>query len=436
MRCESATPASDAGTFRRAGLARATWFALRLRASPALPWHALGLAALAAVPVALAGETPSPMKEARSELARPEEPSQPDAHGVCLLWSGAGFEKIRIVAEGLNADRALKILLGDGHENLVVVGELPAGERGRIWTRTNAEGGELPFGVESVRALAERRIEIRDMDDRVVLRGRVPVLPAVGPEEPPPPPPADAPVITRSTMRRTDENGDREPKGVIVASRRAESSALRIELGRLAPETVLLVYIWAEGDLVLWGDPRTNGEGGASVERDTAKGQSLPLGAKSVGELAGRRIEVRDRDGRLLLYGEVPAAETAADEEPVREVETHEDAETGTDVRVEVDIRPERGREELRIVVRDLPRTSGAAKRARRTVEVRMDDGSGSLAPIANVRVNRGRATVRFDTRRNDELPFGVESVRDLSGRGFELSVGGVRVASGTLPRF
>jgi len=39
---------------------------------------------------------------------------------------------------------------------------------------------------------------------------------------------------------------------------------------------------------------------------DTARGQRLPFGAKSLDDLAGRRFEIRNGDGRTLLVGEVP----------------------------------------------------------------------------------------------------------------------------------
>lgn len=388
-------------------------------------------AALAAVAVvAFADGT---VREAVSALVRPDGAPQGDAHGSCDVRTGPDFERFRLVVEGVNADRALVVLMGDGHETMNRIGELPAGARARTLLRTTLEGGELPYGVESVRALAGRRVEVRDLEERVVLRGEVPAVA----EEPvdPPPPPADAPVVTRSEMRRTDENGEREPRGVLVATRRSGGSSLRIEMGRLAPEARLLVYVWNGEDLVLWDDVRTNREGGASLAGDTQEGPGLPLGAESVTALAGRRVEVRDGDGRLLLYGEIPSAASDADEEPVRERETHEDEETGADVRVEVDIRPERGREQLEIVVRDLPR-GGAAKSPRRLVVVRMEDANGAMQDVAGARVRGGRVRVRWDSRRGDELPFGSESVRDLSGRGFELYLGGTRVASGNLPQF
>jgi hypothetical protein len=389
------------------------------------------LAAVAVVSFAFAETV---VQEAVAPLSRPDSPPQPDAHGACDIRTGPDFERFRVVVEGVNAEGPLRVFLGDGHETLNQVGEMPAGSRVRTFLRTTLEGGELPYGVESVRALAERRIEVRDGDSRVVLRGNVPVFAAPpGGEEPPPP--AAEPVVTRSTMRRTEEAGDREVRGTLVATRRADGSSLRLELGRFAPETGLLVYLWAENDLVLWDDVRTNREGAAVLAGDTAEGPGLPLHAESVVALAGRRVEVRDGEGRLYLYGEVPAAETEHDEEPVHEEATHEDEETGADVHVEADIRPERGREELTIVVRDIPREGGAAKRVARFVEVRMDDGTDTFEPVATVRVRGGRARLRYDSRRGDALPFGAESIRDLSGRAFRMYLGGTRVASGTLPQ-
>ena len=377
------------------------------------------------------------VQEASSPLALPDLAPQPHAHGSCDVRTGPDFDRFRISLEGLNESVPLVVFLGDGHETMNAIGELPAGTSVRTLLRTTQEGGALPYAADTVRALGERRIEVRDGEQHLVLRGSVPVLPPEtdgggGVTEPPP---ADAPVVTRSTMHRTDEAGDRQVRGTLVATRRADGSALRLEIGRFAAETHYLVYVWTDRDLVLWDEVRTNREGAAALTGDTAEGPGLPLHAESVVELAGTRVEVRDAAGHLLLYGEVPAAQSARDTEPVHADAVHTDAETGADVHVVVDVRPERGHEQLRIVVRDIPRDGAPAKSRRRFVDVRLADAEGAMQHVTDVRVRRGRARLRYDSRRGDELPLGAESVRDLSGRAFEVRLGGARVASGTLPQ-
>ncbi|MCE9637618.1 MAG: hypothetical protein K8T90_18115, partial [Planctomycetes bacterium] len=154
---------------------------------------------------------------------------------------------------------------------------------------------------------------------------------------------------------------------------------------------------------------------------------------------AGKRIEIRDLADNVVLYGEIPAVETTHDVEPVHETEHAEDPETGTDVDVVVRIEPEHGNEEVVIVVRDIPRETDAAhgkRRMRRKAELRMDDGTGNVTTVAQARVRGSRARIRITTRGGRELPLGVESLRDLAGRGFDVVVGSTRTVSGSLPQF
>ena len=81
----------------------------------------------------------------------PDGAPQADAHGSCDVRDGTDFQRFRIVVEGVRAETALVVYLGDGHETLVKVGELPSGDRGRTFTRSTLEGGELPFGAAGSR---------------------------------------------------------------------------------------------------------------------------------------------------------------------------------------------------------------------------------------------------------------------------------------------
>jgi hypothetical protein len=338
-------------------------------------------------------------------------------------------------------------MMGDGMEHLSKIGELPKGASRREFTRTTLEGGELPYGVESVKSLGDRRIEIRDPEEHVVLKGGVPVI---HDDTPPdgggtggdgggtdPGPTETEPLVAKAVFHRTEFAGERESRGVVVVTKRVDGGHVRFEFGRLAPETGYLLSIGARGNMTLVDDFRTNRDGGAGIDRDTADAHGLQLGVDGVGGLAGKRVEVRDLDENVVLYAEVPAVETVKDTAPVHEEEHAEDPETGADVKVTVDIKPDKGREEVTIVVKDVPRTdTQRTKRAgRRMAELVMDDGAGAATTVARTRVRGRYARVRITTRGGRELPFGVESVRDLSGRAFDVTVGGVRVASGTLPQ-
>ncbi len=384
----------------------------------------------------------SDVREAEAPLSRPDGAPLVEAQGACDIREGADFQRFRLTLRGVGVDTPLDVFMGDGSERLVRIGEVPSGAAPRTFLRTTLEHGELPFGVETVRTLVGRRIVIFNADERVVLQGEVPAFR----DEPPPPPPAAEPVSERNYMHRTDAAGERESRGVIVAQRREESSALIIEVGRLAPETGYLVRIGTEGAMTLLDDVRTNREGGAAIVRDTAKGQELPLGADGVSGLAGKRVTIETLDGAVVLYGEVPTFEHLdTPEESVHEEDRFVDEDSGAVVKVEVVVNEETGRERLRVECRDIPREpreprgeEPAAKAARRgSAEIWLEDEGGTLRLVDTVRILRGRRAVwSYLAHRGDELPFGATSLRQLAGRAFEIRVGGAVVAAGTLPRF
>lgn len=386
----------------------------------------------------------SEVREAEAPLSRPDGAPLVEAAGACDIREGSDFQRFRLTIRGVGGETPLNVFMGDGHERLVRIGEVPFGAMPRTFLRTTLEHGELPFGVETVRTLVGRRIVIFTGEERVVLQGEVPAFR----DEPPPPDdePDAEPVSERNYMHRTDAAGERESRGVIVAQRRETSSALIIEIGRLAPETGYLVRIGTEGAMTLLDDVRTNREGGAAIVRDTAKGQELPLGADAVSGLAGKRVTVETLDGAVVLYGEVPTFEHMdTPEESVHEEDRFVDEDSGAVVKVEVVVNEETGRERLRVECRDIPRESHeprgdgpATKAARRgKAEIWLADATDTLRLVDTVRILRGRRAVwSYLAHRGDELPFGATSLRQLAGRAFEIRVGGAVVAAGMLPRF
>lgn len=411
-------------------------------------------------PLAFAGE--AVVHEASSALERPDGASASELHGGCSVRDGSDFQRFTVAVEGAGADATFHVWLGDGHETLHDLGAMDEHENVRILERTTREGGELPFGVESVRDLAERRVEVRNGEGDVVLEGHVPGI-------------ADGtdgggdgtdgggdtshePYVAKAYFHRTDAAGERESRGVLAATLRDDGSSLVMEFGRLVPEAGYVVHVGSGDHFEAFAEFTTNGEGGARVAADTAEGDELPFGASDVSELAGLRVEVRDEDGHVILYAEIPSVAHEEDVEAVHHDERHEDAATGTDVRIVVDVRPDTGQESILIVVRDVPRhvdggddahegddaAKSAARRGarnrRRTVVLHLEDGTGGEASVAEVRLRGRAAKIRLGGRRaarsGRELPLGVSSLRALSGRGWSLTVRGVRIASGNLPQF
>lgn len=393
------------------------------------------VAAVALVaPLAFAAEG---VREASAPMRHAENDLQPYAHGGVGIRKGSDFERFSVAVEGVSELVTLKILVGDGHENFVEVGTLASGFSNRVFLRTTQEGGHLPLDAAHVADLVGRGVRVVDGENHPILLGEVPHFPDV--VEPPPPPPA-APVVTRANLLRPDGTEFGDSRGVVVATHGEHGDSLRVEVGHLAPETAYLVYI-GEGDAaVLFADMRTNGEGGAAVGREAAAGQALTDHLPSLADLAGRHVEIRDHEGHAVLHGHVPGADTPHDAEPEHHEAEHHDEASGADVHVVVDLRPDRGVEQFRMDMRDLPRDVARVLKAggrRPRADVLMDDVNGDLQPVASVRIDRrGRAHLRYSTRRGDGLPLGASTLRELSGRLFEVRVNGVRAVGGSLPTF
>jgi hypothetical protein len=506
------------------------------------------LATVLAAPLAIAGGT---FFEAWSKLAPPDGSPQPKAVGVCYVRETSEYDKISIVVESVSEEGTLGVWLGDGEDGLSKVGEMASGTSRRQFLKSTYDEDGLPLGVGSVRDLGGRAIEIRDGEERVVVKGEVPVLekdPADGGDKPDGgdggdggdkpdggddggdkpdgsddggDKPTDT-LVAKAVFHRTEFAGDRDSRGVVVVTKSADGSSIRFEFAALAPESGYWLSMGAHGEMSLVDDFKTDAKGGAAISRDSATDPGLPLGAESVDDLAGLRVEVRDLDENVVLYTEVPKVATEKDVEPVSEKEQTKDPDTGCDVTVKVKINPDKGREEMTITCKKVPKpdkegskddgskddgskddgskddgskddgskddgggddgtkddgsgddstkddgttdggtkedgtkddgaggdgtkddvtkddgTTKSAKRVtRRFAELWIDDGTGTMTPAAESRVRRRRVRLHFTTRGARELPLGVESLRDLAGRAYEIRVGGTRIAGGTLPLF
>ena len=233
-------------------------------------------------------------------------------------------------------------------------------------------------------------------------------------------------VRARSLLMRDAASPDGDTRGHVEVRERGTRQRFQVEAELLdAGSTVEFLVEDGAATMVSAGFFTANVAGQAEAELDTGDGGSLPAGAATVAELAGRRVEVRDSGGALLLFGAVPSIDAA----PIRlRGRTRvRDEETGVRVDVEMRVSGPMGRQQFRIKVRR------AAPDA--ALELWIDDGAGTLVLAAPMSANSGGSTaIRLDSRRGDGMPLGAGGVQDLAGRPFEVRVGGVAVAAGALP--
>jgi hypothetical protein len=429
-------------------------------------------------PAAVAGD----VREAGADLRHADGGFLPYAKGVVSIREGADFQRFTVQvwpgADHVN----LRAQITDTGDHFVDLGAVAPTSFGLAYNVTTQGDGRLPLGVEHAGSLSGHWVRVLDGDGHVILVGAVPAFEEHHEPAPDPKPePTERPTELRAkaAMIRPEHSPYDDSRGVMFVARRSDGSeVLGFEVGHLAPATHYNVYLGDDGDGVFAFEFTTNGEGGAGRSRDTARGDELP-GDASLAELAGRHVEIRHGDD-VVLFGAVPRLEDEHDVEPVRERERHKDEDSGCVARVDVKIRPREGHERLEMNLDHLPRErhdddrhdgiregewdhhegddgheethdeggddsgdehrdGGEAKRAKRRAraDVYLEDSSGVLQPIGSPKINgRGRAKLRYSTRRGGSLPLGAATLRELAGRAFEVRVNGTTVLSGTLPNF
>jgi hypothetical protein len=238
-------------------------------------------------------EPPAEVQEGGAEFS-----SDGGAHAAIWIRSDPahGSERLALKASGLG-DGTFHLFMADGEEGMDDVAALALdGEYLWYWVDT-AQGGVLPFGVESVGSLSGRAFQIRDAEGHVRLVGEVPHFRV---DDPPP--------VVREAGATFGPDSDGGVHGWMGLrsdpANRSERIWLKVDG---LPET---------GHYVLFmGDGQDGMDDVAVLVRDggywwywvdTAHEGVLPFGVDGVAGLSGRRIEIRDGEGHVVLSGEIP----------------------------------------------------------------------------------------------------------------------------------
>lgn len=158
----------------------------------------------------------------------------------------------------------------------------------------------------------------------------------------------------------------------------------------------------------------------------------------NVADLAGRRLEIRERQGPLTLYTILPAMADPRTLSLLKASANLTAIDTNTSqatLRTRFD--PRRGRSRF-----DL-KASGLADVSSYSVWIEDAIGSGQFASFGNLIVphagtsgaNQSRGTLKWDTAHGDPLPFGVGNVADLSGHQIQIRDStGTTLLDGAIP--
>lgn len=267
-------------------------------------------------------------------------------------------QELRVQIEGAPTGLALDVWMEDGTGAVALVGAMREDDPGEyVWRVRTKKGDALPFGVSDLSELSGRKVEVRTAAGQTVFTAAIPTLPAAAARSF-----AKRPLRTGLAVDgavagsvgalgskakvevRRKRNGDE--KFEVELDDAPAGLSLELWMEDATGAMVLVGAMTAESDDDEGGDDRSSGTSGDddsgeegesdddgsddasgdddgddddgdgdtddddweyTYEVETEDGDVLPLGAASVSDLAGLRVEVRTTSGEVLASGTVPA---------------------------------------------------------------------------------------------------------------------------------
>ena len=228
-------------------------------------------------------------------------------------------------------------------------------------------------------------------------------------------------VASRSDLVRGPSPSDPDARGVTAVARRGPKERFAVRAVDLDPGTPLDLFVADRFDVPLH-IAAASADGRGTITFFPA---FLPAGVASLEELAGRRVELRDGAGRLLLSGRVPALRGRGAD--MRASRGYRDDGTGVRVKISLAAVRSAGRQVFRLDARGL--AAGAS------ADLWILGDADRMVPMAAGTADAGgRFSLRADSRNGDPMPGGEEWIESLGGRPFEVRCGGEVMADGEFP--
>lgn len=236
----------------------------------------------------------------KSPLMRPTPAPDADASGYVETRKRASdnHQKFKVEAEHLDPAGSFSVFVEDAVGSGVFASAGVMGSQssvGEFELELETEDGDaLPFGVASVDDLAGRGVQVRDGSNVVYLEGMVPGVS----------------LSQKATKAQTSLQSVVAGKGKLSMKKipKKAQQLFELNLKKLGKSAVVEVLVLDPNlGMTVVATLNANKGGNTKLKINTRKGQSLPLNALSVSELAGRTIEVRlQGTNTVLLTGVIP----------------------------------------------------------------------------------------------------------------------------------
>ncbi|HKE02338.1 MAG TPA: hypothetical protein VKE69_15070 [Planctomycetota bacterium] len=215
-------------------------------------------------------------------LARPLAAPDPDASGVAALDVKPGQQALKVTTKGLAGDATLFLETAPGSASFAEIGALVAGKLAVVY----APGPFTALGVPFLSELAGRRAELRDAASNVVLAATLPTFSAPS-------------VKVKVALAGASATGTLS----IEFNKTLGSS--KVALSTKGLDAASSFSLWLEDAPASGVFAEVGALAKGKLTLDTKKGDPLPLGVASIGELSGRHVQARD-GATVVLDGLVP----------------------------------------------------------------------------------------------------------------------------------
>jgi hypothetical protein len=220
----------------------------------------------------------------------------------------------------------------------------------------------------------------------------------------------------RTSLTRVSGSPDPDAKGRIrIRSDDQNREEFEVKAERINPSLSHTLFVEnAGGAMEFVGPMQPDGNDEVRYRVRTKDGDLLPVGASSVADLAGRRVEVQ-QSGQAMLEGTVAAIGIGGRARVRKDLAATVLAPPRAKAQARMRSRPAKGDERFEVSARRMDFSQGQDYR------LFLEDPAnlGNLVDVGALVPQRpGQRTIRFRRRTKDgqALPFGVPRVGDLAG--------------------
>jgi hypothetical protein len=231
--------------------------------------------------------------------------------------------------------------------------------------------------------------------------------------------PASQKEDSMACLVRPDDGPDADAKGFIHTHSDKKGDRFDIRVSNVPTTADLQAFIEDPANSNVFGNvgPLVEASNDLVIAFDTKKGEALPLGVTDVEALAGRRVEIRNATGGVLLFGFVPPFGLATNVSKAKVKIFADETAPFPKMKGTLQLRskPNKGQERIVFKAQHIPENSGP-------LHVFIEDGQGVFVDDGLMEMT-GKTTGRYarDCTDGDQLPQGVTSVDALVGRQIEL---------------